>query len=515
MISPMQLERPGSWRWIGIMLGFALAFVPTVPLFWRALSGPGGFVVGETFVSAMANSLVVAIAVGAVGWVVGLPAGVLAGLYVFRGRVLLVSLVTLPALVPSFLWALGWSAATLRFGTDASRLLSGTPGTVLAFCGMGISVVMLCTLAATRSLTGSQVDAARVAGGERTVLAHASRHAAPAAGVAAGLAGVLTLSDPGPGQIFGLRTAAGEILTSFSALYDFGVAGRQCLALAAGVLLLTIPLIVTVAPRLSRELLARQSRPPALSRDRRMARLGIGFLTLLALIVVVLPLVGLVLPVVESGEIARAGAALKRTAWNTFLYASGAGLLAAAAGVSLALLAGRGPRLGAACLALALVVFVQPPALLALGLAFIGGDAPAWADPLLRSRLTVCLAMAARLFPIALVLGMRTWRAFPSTWSSAAAVHGVPMRTFLRRIVGPAFAFPAGAAALLIGLLATADVGTVLLLHPPGQASLPLTIFTVMANAPESLVASLCLVYVVMAVITLVTIYWLFGRGAR
>jgi hypothetical protein len=44
--------------------------------------------------------------------------------------------------------------------------------------------------------------------------------------------------------------------------------------------------------------------------------------------------------------------------------------------------------------------------------------------------------------------------------------------------------------------LATADVGSVLLLHPPGQGSLPLAIFTVMANAPESLVASLCLVYV-------------------
>jgi ABC-type Fe3+ transport system permease subunit len=47
--------------------------------------------------------------------------------------------------------------------------------------------------------------------------------------------------------------------------------------------------------------------------------------------------------------------------------------------------------------------------------------------------------------------------------------------------------------------LAAADVSTMLLLHPPGQATLPLAIFTVMANAPESLVASLCLLYVVLA----------------
>ena len=54
-------------------------------------------------------------------------------------------------------------------------------------------------------------------------------------------------------------------------------------------------------------------------------------------------------------------------------------------------------------------------------------------------------------------------------------------------------------AVLLVALLATADIGTVLLLHPPGEASLPLAIFTIMANAPESLVASLCLVYILIA----------------
>ena len=32
--------------------------------------------------------------------------------------------------------------------------------------------------------------------------------------------------------------------------------------------------------------------------------------------------------------------------------------------------------------------------------------------------------------------------------------------------------------------------------QPPGEASLPVAIFTVMANAPESLVATLCLIYV-------------------
>jgi hypothetical protein len=48
----------------------------------------------------------------------------------------------------------------------------------------------------------------------------------------------------------------------------------------------------------------------------------------------------------------------------------------------------------------------------------------------------------------------------------------------------------------LVALLASADAGTVLLVQPPGQSSLSVTIFTVMANAPESLVALLCVIYV-------------------
>ncbi len=49
---------------------------------------------------------------------------------------------------------------------------------------------------------------------------------------------------------------------------------------------------------------------------------------------------------------------------------------------------------------------------------------------------------------------------------------------------------------LLVMVLAAADITTTHLLHPTtGRPSLPLAIFTVMANSPEGLVASLCLIY--------------------
>ena len=70
-----------------------------------------------------------------------------------------------------------------------------------------------------------------------------------------------------------------------------------------------------------------------------------------------------------------------------------------------------------------------------------------------------------------------------------------PVRVYFVRVLLPWLAPSALLAAAAVALLAIADIHSVLLLHPPGQSSLPLAIFTVMANAPESLVASLCLAY--------------------
>src|SRR5262249_28490409 len=91
----------------------------------------------------------------------------------------------------------------------------------------------------------------------------------------------------------------------------------------------------------------------------------------------------------------------------------------------------------------------------------------------------------------------------------AAAVHGVPLTQYLRRVVVPFLLPTAALALLLVVLLALADIGTVHLLAPPGESSLPLTIFTVMANTRETRVAALCLVYLALAAALLAAVWTL------
>ena len=106
------------------------------------------------------------------------------------------------------------------------------------------------------------------------------------------------------------------------------------------------------------------------------------------------------------------------------------------------------------------------------------------------------------------------WTANSVELFERAAYYGtfIALRTYLLRVVLPVLLPTLTIALLLVALLATADVSTVLLLHPPGASSLPLTIFTVMANAPETLVASLCLAYVAVAVGLLGTLLLLADR---
>lgn len=508
---------------------FLLPILPACSLLWEAGASVATAGIGEAaFWSALANSVLVALGTATISLVFGLPLGAVSALYTFPARRVLMALVSLPLLVPSFLLAIGWSSVAVYVGW--AGMISGFAGCMLVSSLVMMPLVLLTSFAASRTLSVSQVDAARLAGGEWRVFLLACRHVGPPALLAAVLGTVVTLSDPGPGQILGLRTAAAEILTSFSVRYDFAHAGMQCVVLAVVVLGLAGPLAYVATPRLAAELLARQTRRPRTMRHPRATALVISALSVVVVAGTIAPTAGLVLPLVQPGAASEIGPLYggerlaldssyalwlsRETAANTLIYAVGAGTLATALGLLIALLVGRSERLLRLTLGISLVLFSLPPALTGLGIVQLVTSAPAWTDVILRSRLTVCGALGVRFLPIAVLLSLRAWGSTSPSWAWAAGLQGVSLGTYLRRVVGPFLAPTAALTALIVALLATADVTTVLLLSPPGEASLPQKIFTVMANAPQVLVAGLCLTYLVTAAL-IVTALWVFtGRDA-
>ncbi|MCI0642809.1 MAG: hypothetical protein L0Y72_17865 [Gemmataceae bacterium] len=512
MRNTLRTNSTGTWRWWGAIGIFGIALAPALPLFWQAFASRDGWLAGRGFPSALFNSFQVALAVAALSLLIGLPLGVATALYEFPGRGSLLAVVTMPILVPSFLWAIGWSALTAHLGPDVTAALSGHTGCVVVLLAAAIPLVLWVCHAATRNISGSQIEAARLAGGERTVLKYAIAHVAFSGVLVASLAGVLTLADPGPGLILGLRTAASEILTSFAARYDFNLAGRQCVYLTLAVLMLAIPMAIVAAPRLTAELLPRQVRSGQRSWHASVSWVLALGLFAVGLAFVILPWLGLSLPLTQSGHWSRALQEVRRTWLDTVIYAVGAGSIATILGFLLGFFAGKNHRLQVVSLGVALALFAIPPSQASLGVIYLSTNSPAWTDDLLRSRLTVCFALSIRFFPIAVVLGMRAWNSMSPSWAQAAYLHGVSPVRYGRMVVIPFLAPHAAIAGLLIALLATAEIGTVLLLQPPGHGSFPLAIFTVMANAPEGLVASLCFLYLVLATILLTGVFSLARR---
>jgi iron(III) transport system permease protein len=232
-------------------------------------------------------------------------------------------------------------------------------------------------------------------------------------------------------------------------------------------------------------------------------------------VLTVLPSLGLILPLRRWSEVVRACSDLAATGANTLLYAAGAGFCAAALGLAVAFCAGREERLRRCCIGFCLGLFALPPMLSALGFVRWAAGMPAWTDSLLRGRPAVCVALGMHFFPVAALLILRSWGSVSPSLARAAGVHGVSLGRYLRRVMLPRQQGVVVAALVLVGLLATAEIGMVLLLYPPGEETLNLHIFQIAGNpAPSQRLAALCAVDLLIAT-GLLFMIWILGGGDR
>ncbi|OWK41108.1 ABC transporter permease subunit [Fimbriiglobus ruber] len=517
MTGCMALEWPGRWRAGGLVALLGLPLLPAVPLIWSSLFAAAPFSYGgAAFERALANSVSVALLVALGAFAVGLPIGVLNALYDYRGRRLLLTLSMLPLLVPSFLWVVGWHWLLEHECRSWLPLITGYSGCLLVFLPGAITLVLFTTAASAGGLSGAQVDAARLAGGEWLLVRLACRHAAVPAALAAVLAAILTLSDPGTGFAVGLQVASSEILISFTTtMSGNALAGRQCLTLAAVVLAAALPIAYLAAPRLAAEAAARQVRLARRSRHPGMRRVAALALFTPVFLLTLFPTMGLIFPLRRWVHVARAVRDLTDTGASTLLYAVGAGSFAAGLGLALAVCAGREKRLRLWSVGACLTLFALPPMLLALGFVRGATQMPAWTDPVLRGRPGVCLALGMRFFPVAALLTLRSWGAMSPSLARAAGVHGVPLWRYLWRVALPLQRRAVATAVLLVGSFATSEIGMVLLLYPPGEETLPLRIFQIIGYpSPSSRLAALCAIDLAAAV-AILALTWLLGEDER
>jgi iron(III) transport system permease protein len=103
------------------------------------------------------------------------------------------------------------------------------------------------------------------------------------------------------------------------------------------------------------------------------------------------------------------------------------------------------------------------------------------------------LVYLARFVPVAALILAATIQTVSVSQEEAAAVSGAGWLRTLRLIVLPQVRFGMIAAWVIAFVLAFGELGASILVAPPGEATLPIRVYTIIANTPSSHVAALAL----------------------
>jgi ABC-type Fe3+ transport system permease subunit len=281
-----------------------------------------------------------------------------------------------------------------------------------------------------------------------------------------------------------------EVFTAFAALYDFS----RAIVVALPLVLLCL-LVAVVAVRLGGERLVSGRRvsgmaPVPLDAWQRSGRAAaIGVVTIASGI----PLVVLVGEALGAESLRAVFGGSGPAIMNSLLLATigATAVVIVAAGVGYAR-ARAGARVGRLADALFIVVFAVPSTIVGVGLIGLW-NRPGALGAVYGTDAMFMLGYLARFVPVAALVIAAATRYVPMSHEEAASVSGSGWLRTMTRIVVPQIRLGLVAAWVIAFVLAFGELGVSILIAPPGEATLPIRIYTIIANTPPSHVAALAL----------------------
>ena len=455
----------------------------------------------------------------------GVPLGLLLGKTDLPFRRALAVLLSIPLLLPPYILAVCWfnllanngllthviSAPTLEL---LSGWLFGLPGCLWVLVSAFMPMVMTLTLVYLHAVNPRLEEAGRLISRWPATLRYVTLPMILPGILFGGiLVFLLALGEVGVPMFLRYPVFPVETLTQFAAFYNFGAAA------AAATPLLAVCLLVLTLERLYLREKTYRLRPT--TPGRRMLLVPLGRWRVAALIVVgllaaasvVLPLLALVVSSLSPFAYV--------DAWLKAADSLARGLVFAGVGATLLTVFGffcgylihhRALRLWRAVDTLTLLLFTLPGTVIGVGLIAL------WNRPatgfLYASAAVVILAYVAQYTALTSRITLATLANVPPSLEEAAQMTGAPWFARIWHVVVPA-ALPGVIAAWLIGFIfCLRDLGASILVYPPGQDTLPVRIYTLMANGAPSLISALCVILVVVTLVALAILSSLFRAAA-
>ena len=149
-------------------------------------------------------------------------------------------------------------------------------------------------------------------------------------------------------------------------------------------------------------------------------------------------------------------------------------------------------RLGHVADVLCIVLFAVPSTVVGVGLIGVW-NRPGPLGAAYGTVIMLLLAYLARFVPIAALALAAIVGSVPVSHEEAAAVSGAGWLRTMARIVVPQMRLGLAAVWVVVFVLAFGELGVSVLVAPPGETTLPIRIYTIIANTPSSHVAALAL----------------------
>ena len=502
-----------------LLVVFALLVVGVLPLV--AMLGKSIFVDGRLTLAAyqklfadpwqqwipMGRSLTLATLTAGCVTLIGVPLGLLLGKTDLPFRRTLAVLFSIPLLLPPYILAVCWfnllaSHASLARVIPAAALASlsgwlfGLPGCLWVLVSVFMPVVMILTVVYLHAVNPRLEEAGRLIARWPAILRHITLPMILPGILFGGiLVFLLALGEIGVPMFLRYTVFPLETLTQFAAFYDFGAAA------AAATPLLAVTLLVLALERVYLREKTYRLRPTTPGGRMLVIPLGrwrvpaLFAVSLLATASVVVPLLALLMSSLSPfayGE-----------AWSKAADSLGRSLVFAGVGATLLTVIGffcgylvhhRALRLWRAVDTLTLLLFTLPGTVLGVGLIAFWNRAGT--GFLYSSAAMVILAYLAQYTALPSRITLATLANVPDSLEEAAQMTGAPWLVRIWCVVVPA-ALPGVIAAWLIGFIfCLRDLGASMLVYPAGQDTLPVRIFTLMANGAPSLIAALCVILV-------------------
>ncbi len=315
---------------------------------------------------------------------------------------------------------------------------------------------------------------------------------------------IFSISEFSVPAFFGIKVFTTEIFIQFSAFYNHSLAILQStlLILLCLLLLLSEKAYLANAPFLS---IHGRGIKTKIYHFYRWKGLSVSLLCFWFLLSVLLPFVALFIQSFQDGtaKFIQAFNLLKATFINSIGLAFAGALITIVVGFSAAYAAETKKR--KSLIWLLLFVFAIPSTI--FGISLIKFYNRAFLDAVYSSYVIILLGYAGKFSFISAKLIGNAIKQIPKSLDEAAQIQGIVPFRRIKMILFPLIMPTVFTAFIINFIFCFGELGTTIMVYPPGTEIIPIKVFTMMANAPQALISSMSLIVFFITLLIITVIY--------